>query len=103
MKKIIIYALIFLFLLSIYKDLNSGSLLSNLDTKQETVPINDYKAVYLKVQHGDTILSIIERINEKNMDRMDITQIMEDFELLNPNILPEEVKVDHYYYFPTYE
>ncbi|MFA1820428.1 hypothetical protein ACDX78_09640 [Virgibacillus oceani] len=102
MKKIIIYILVFLFLFSVYKDLNGGSLQNNLN-EQEITPVTDYKAVYLKVQHGDTILSIVESINEGNMNKMDIDQIMEDFKLLNPNVQPEEVKVAHFYYFPSYE
>jgi hypothetical protein len=102
MKKIFIYILVFLFLFSVYKDLDGGSLQNRLETLTENASITNYKAVYVKVQHGDTILSIVEDINEKTMQIQDINQILEDFRLLNPNVNTDQLKVGHFYYFPSY-
>src|SRR5690625_5498148 len=100
MKKVLIYILIFLLLFSVYKDLNIGSSGNNRSSSTNSVSITNYNAVYVKVQHGDTILSIIENINRENISVMDMDQIIEDFKLLNPNINPYQLKTEHYYYFP---
>ncbi|WP_164216128.1 hypothetical protein [Virgibacillus sp. YIM 98842] len=102
MKKVLIYTLIFLFLFSVYKDLNVGSLENNINSPSNSVSISDYNAVYAKVQHGDTILSIVENINGENLNVMDMDRVLEDFKLLNPNVNPYELKAGHYYYFPLY-
>lgn len=102
MKKVLIYTLVFLLLFSVYQDLHVGSLQNSTDPPLQTVPITDYNAVYVKVQHGDTILSIVENINSDSIQRLDVDQIMDDFKVLNPNVNPHQLRPGHYYYFPSY-
>ncbi|GAB3795471.1 hypothetical protein [Virgibacillus kimchii] len=102
MKKILIYSIVFLFLFSVYKDLHVGSLENNTHPGKEDDTITNYNAVYIKVQHGDTILSIMENINETEMTVLDMDRIIEDFKLMNPNADPYQLKTGHFYYFPLY-
>src|SRR5699024_3675071 len=105
LKKVSIYTFIILLVVSIYKDLSIHSPISNQPDDEDELkemPHNNTNVVKVKVQKGETVLSIVERINkaEKNLD---IEQILDDFKASNPNADPYRLKSDTFYFFPIYD
>lgn len=105
-KKTSLYILVFLILLSIYKDLTIGSLVVNESHSEVNTPINsietDIKTTKIKIQPGDTVLSVIERVNHDDLNHLDIQKVVDDFKQLNPLVNPYDLEVNQYYYFPVY-
>ncbi|WP_156290717.1 hypothetical protein [Oceanobacillus salinisoli] len=103
-KKIFIYIIIILLVASIYKDLSLGTEPNeNVPTQETTIQINEnYSAMKVKVTSGDTVLSIVENINE-GKGEIAIDQMMTDFQQLNPEVNPYRLQPNTFYYFPVYE
>ena len=105
MKKTIINIFIILFLISIYKDLTFGTNIStnkSMETNQtNTMDKQEYEVIKVKMEAGDTVLSIMERINTAS-STIDINLMLQDFSLLNPNIDPNQLQTNHFYFFPKY-
>ncbi|MFD1363039.1 hypothetical protein [Lentibacillus salinarum] len=113
MKKInkpLFYTFILLFLISVHKDLTVGTPLNNdtdgqneqnlkMSAEQETITI-----IKVQVQQGDTVLSIVEAINQQrnHVNQLDISQVLSDFRTLNPGVEPLNIETGNYYYFPAY-
>lgn len=107
MKRLFLYFIIILFIISLYKDLTDGySSFNNskLDPIQQTYS-KEHKIkssiVAVRVQPGDTLLSITEQINQP-LPELDMKQIMFDFKAINPNIDPFDLEIDSIYYFHKY-
>ncbi|WP_047986305.1 hypothetical protein [Ornithinibacillus californiensis] len=106
MKKLIVNIFIILFLISIYKDLYSGTDLSN-PYKEKTTnevtssPDSEYDVVKIKIVPGDTVISIIERLNP-TLNNFNIDEIITDFSTLNPNTEPNNLQNNRFYFFPKY-
>jgi len=100
-SKQIIFLIILLFLcISIYKDLNDNRRelikLSNFDQE------NQYEVIYQYVENGDTLLSIVEDINDQNNFDLDIDIIIQDFKSLNPFVDEYHLMPNERYKFPKY-
>lgn len=97
MKKLLFFVGFCLVAYSIYFDINVGTLpaysLENMDKKDE----NYYN---IKVEPGDTVLSLVEK--KEGTLPVPIDQIIEDFTLLNDGINPEEIKIGQTYRFKNY-
>ncbi|WP_164668594.1 hypothetical protein [Virgibacillus doumboii] len=107
-KKTLLYMFIILFIISLYKDLTVGTPLNSTNNQYEneynSEEANDLTVMRVKVQQGETVLSIVEQINQQKINTMDIKQIIADFEALNPTVNdPEKLKTNTFYYFPVYE
>jgi hypothetical protein len=105
MKKTIINIFIILLLVSIYKDLTLGTDISH-NIKREDNPTEGldkqaFDILKVKIEAGDTVLTVMEKINPSLSD-LNIEQIMEDFSLLNPNIDPNHLQSNRFYFFPKY-
>lgn len=107
-KRLFFYLIIFLFIASLYRDLTIGTPPFNdskLEQIQQIYPEDQKEdklsAVQVRVQPGDTVLSIIEKINHQ-LPELDIEQMMIDFKTMNPNIDPYHLQTDSIYYFPVY-
>ncbi|MBP1968683.1 hypothetical protein J2Z83_000777 [Virgibacillus natechei] len=61
-----------------------------------------FDAQYVKADPGETVLTIVEGINNNNIKKMAPKQIITDFKLINPSIDPHNLRPNHYYYFPLY-
>lgn len=105
LKKCSLYLLMFLLLSSIYHDITSGSL-PNVNTNPdhgETMQIHQEKVlVKRKFQAGETVLSIIEKINQDKLHELDMTKIINDFKQLNPDVDPFNLQPNESYYFLVY-
>ncbi|WP_188453643.1 hypothetical protein [Virgibacillus oceani] len=97
-----IFLIILLLIVSVYKDLTSGS----FESDEKKIQFNTdqvskkYKVIKVKVQSGDTVLSIMEEVNN-NSKSLDITKLLSDFNAIN-DVDPHNLRVGHYYYFPLY-
>jgi hypothetical protein len=108
MKKLIVNIFIILFLISIYKDLYTGTDLST-PYEEEVTNNNDaisssdskYDAIKIKIGPGDTVITIIEKLNP-TVDNFNIDQIVADFLTLNPNADPNKLQNNRFYFFPKY-
>lgn len=101
--RVSIYLLILLFFISIYKDL------TNDVQKTEEIPAttefsqDEMTAVKREVQPGDTILTIVEDLNQSNQTfKIDINKIIKDFQKINADTNPYQLQPHQTYYFPLY-
>ncbi|QKY69472.1 hypothetical protein [Lentibacillus sp. CBA3610] len=104
-KKLLLYTFIILFLISVHKDLTVGTSLNpDTDSQNQTHMIEQEERTVLKVQvsTGETVLSIAERINPQDSNHLDISQVLDDFRALNPDVEPTHITPGEYYYFPLY-
>jgi len=106
-KRIFFYLIIILLIVSLYKDLTIGTSHFNDNKFNHTQQIylkeqeSKLSVIQVRVQPGDTVLSITEQINQQ-LPHLDIMQIMNDFKTINPNVEPYHLQSDTVYYFPLY-
>lgn len=101
----LIYVFIILFIVSIHKDLTVGTPLNNkpeIHYDNNTIVQESLTATKVKVNKGDTVLSIVEELDHQNDKQLDISQIQADFKALNPNVETLHIEPGKYYYFPSY-
>lgn len=106
LKRMLLYLLLFLFLLSMYNDLHLGTPRPketpthhpHLATHSE----DEFQIVQIKVQPGESALSIIEKINPNLSDQLNIMDVIADFKRINPGTNPHELHPQHSYFFPLY-
>lgn len=55
----------------------------------------------VKVAPGDTVLSIVEKLNPNT--HIAITKVLQDFEKLNPKTDPNHIQIGKVYQFPIYK
>lgn len=101
LKKICLAIIIILFIASLYNDFKKDSV--SIDHRDETMVISDQRVVKVKIERGDTVLSISERLNGKNLSQIAVEQIVADFLRVNKLTDLQSIKVGNYYYFPIYE
>ncbi|MDY0408454.1 hypothetical protein ACFFIS_02740 [Virgibacillus soli] len=104
LKRLCTYALIILFVISIYYDLTVTNKVPTIDNS--TIPNNNVESFHVKkvkVSRGDTLLSVVEQINQGISGHLNMEEIIMDFKTSNPNIDPYKLEVGKYYYFPIYE
>jgi len=103
-KRLSIYLLLILLLVSIYKDLTIDTSKIKSDSKiTQFTDASELSGIRIRIDPGDTVLSIVEQINKENhISKIDITQIITDFEKINPDVDPYELKPNNFYYFPLY-
>ncbi|GGB29191.1 hypothetical protein F3157_00175 [Virgibacillus dakarensis] len=104
-KKSGIYIIIILIIVSIYNDITSGTSLSPTEEPRqtnsvETIHSKRFKVIKVKVQAGDTVLSIAEEVNS-TLSALDMNQILADFKLIN-RTSSHQLNIGEYYYFPLY-
>ncbi|WP_174613826.1 hypothetical protein [Virgibacillus ihumii] len=102
-----LFIFVLLFIISMHKDLTVGSLEKDLNHSSEDnitsrATIHS-QAVRIKVHEGETVLSIVEQINQESVQTLDVKQIVADFKELNPDAKPLQIKAGNYYFFPFYE
>ncbi|MFE7061078.1 hypothetical protein ACFVAD_02850 [Sutcliffiella sp. NPDC057660] len=114
MIRLFIAALICVTIFSIYYDLSKGTIpISNeqqatqvmtspsLTEEPETEADHDATYIEVEIKAGDTVLTVAERIANKPIP-VSITQLVEDFQVLNEGMEPEKIQVGKTYKFPLY-
>ncbi|GAA0441008.1 MAG: hypothetical protein ACQEWU_12625 [Bacillota bacterium] len=102
LKKAAIWFIIFLFLSSVYKDISNVQT-TPFQEKESEVLHTDYHVTPIKVQTGDTVLSIVEEINKHQLNRLNIEKVLIDFQVINPKTDPYQLEIGNFYYFPIYD
>lgn len=117
LKRILKIVIILLFIISIGRDLTTGTFpAANISTANEHIekaeegkqlePIQKNSFRYKRLQHkvtaGETVLSIIEKLNQ-NGPPVTIQQMLLDFSALNPDVDPHHIKTNNVYFFPVYQ
>ncbi|MEH7224547.1 hypothetical protein V7112_12130 [Bacillus sp. JJ1566] len=106
MKRFFAFLAIAFILYIIYYDVRVGTLSVE---KNETIeatevvaqtPSNPYQEI--KVKAGDTLLSIVENVNE-GKQISSIESVIKDFEELNPDSKAELLQIGKSYKFPLYK
>lgn len=102
-KRLSIYLLVTLLFVSIYKDLTIETTKTQHNIKITQINnANEIPRIRIRVEPGDTVLSIVEKFNKNNISKLNITQIITDFEKVNPEADPYKLQPNHFYYFPLY-
>jgi hypothetical protein len=114
MIRLFIAALICITIFSIYYDLSSGTIpqpgspaaapaASNLisESQEQQTPTVDSMYIEVEIKAGDTVLTVAEKIANKPIP-VSITQLVDDFKLLNDGITPEKIQIGKTYKFPVY-
>ncbi len=104
MKRIVALFIISIIVYSIYYDLTEGTIQSShasiqLSTESEA---NEVPYVTRQIQRGDTVISIAENIHQGPLP-VSIERLIEDFQMLNEDIQPDEIQIGQHYQFPLYD
>lgn len=106
MKKLLSIVAVFLLSYAIYYDLKVGTLphtiineaeaTSKVESENSTIPYFE-----VEIQPGETVLSIVEKNLKKSLS-VSISELIQDFQQLNPGQKPEEIQIGKTYKFPDY-
>ncbi|MBU5466411.1 hypothetical protein KQI49_06150 [Virgibacillus sp. MSJ-26] len=97
------FILLFLLLItSIYKDLELSTPSTLQYAASETIK-NNTNVIKVKIERGDTVLSIVEKFNQFDEEQINIQKVMTDFKKANPHVDPYHLKPNKYYFFPLYK
>src|SRR5690625_1737538 len=100
MKRILLYIIIILLILSLYNDFQKNSVNVNNDFDVNPQP----KGLIVQVKPGDTILSIAEAINgSEKIHNIGVEKILDDFNTMNTSVNQNKLLSGKYYVFPIYE
>lgn len=104
LKRLSVYCVFVLLLMSLYKDIiressNKDQLANQEDIFEPTLSTS-FQVLKIKVEPGDTLLSVSEQIN--HIDILDVEQLIQDFKMINPFVDPFALKPNVNYYFPLY-
>lgn len=92
MKKFLGFLIFCLVLYTSYLDLTNGTYFLTSSNEQP------YEEIV--VQQGETVLTVLERIN--GTLPVSIDQAMQDFRKLNPHVDPMNIEAEKSYKFPVY-
>ncbi|MGM8364597.1 hypothetical protein ACLIBG_03840 [Virgibacillus sp. W0181] len=101
-KRMAIYLFVILLLMSIYNDLTKGTPLKSKDffAEDEVVTPKEIGVVKIQAHHGDTILTLSEKLEQTRTGKINMKDIITDFKTLNPDADPYKLDPGAYYYFP---
>jgi hypothetical protein len=110
MKNLLLLLLSFLIIYSIYFDISVGALPYPDTQKVEAVakpklpklPKSSIPYFEVKVEPGDTLITIVEHQMKKPLP-VSITRLIHDFEALNPDQSAEKIQIGKNYRFPDYK
>ncbi|GER66909.1 hypothetical protein BpJC7_08650 [Weizmannia acidilactici] len=92
---------------SIYYDIHAGTIPSyaqetpEKSAYQNTVQHKQEPFATVRVNPGDTVLTIVEKLSGSSKD-LSIEKIIRDFSRLNNGIAPEDIQIGQTYRFPIY-
>lgn len=109
MKKVAVFLITALVCWTSYYDIKSGTLdissskaatTAKATEQEKTADSNKIPYKKIKVNPGDTVLSVVERLNPKT--DLIISKVIKDFGSLNPDADPNHIKIGSSYLFPVY-
>lgn len=99
-KKFSLILLLLLLILSFLHDLSKHHPVQQ-EQPSNKAEIFNTEIAHIKIEPGDTVLSITEEVNN-NLPSLDINKIIADFQKLNPGTDPKSLIPYSFYYFPLY-
>ncbi|OZM57701.1 hypothetical protein CIB95_04870 [Lottiidibacillus patelloidae] len=105
LKRFLIFLTVCGIVYSCYFDWKVGTLPAR--ASDDAVPvhadnISEIPSVEVTVLNGDTVLSIVEKLNDGTLPTS-MSQVINDFESLNPNVKAHVIKSGSKYLFPIYK
>ncbi|WP_210365951.1 LysM domain-containing protein [Bacillus sp. REN3] len=105
MKKIAGLLVAVLVILSIYNDMDKGTLPAAKNTRIESNDKKVEKEILPFFEHtvkpGDTVISVLDSYSKSPFE-VPVAKAVEDFKKLNDGIDPQKIKFGHTYKFPDY-
>ncbi|MCR2820404.1 hypothetical protein [Lederbergia panacisoli] len=107
MKKIAALIATLILIYSVYYDLTTGVIpRSSAESSVQivdiqTIPVQQDPFMEVEIKPGDTVISIIEGLQQGPLP-VPIAQIVSDFEELNNGAKPEQIQIGKTYKFPAY-
>jgi hypothetical protein len=105
MKKIAVALFTLALAVSVYVDLTSGTLPSSTISNAEEITIESAEPTLphynAAVKPGQTLITIIEQKQGGSPD-VPISQLVDDFQKLNPGVSHERLQIGETYKFPSY-
>lgn len=99
MKRIAMFVLLILILLSVISDLRTNRPGPIEQTKNaEIIALQAYT-----IEAGDTVLSVLETLNNGQLPHDNIEKMLKDFSYYNSQSDPYELEQGVQYYFPVYK
>ncbi|MBS4173550.1 LysM domain-containing protein [Bacillus sp. FJAT-49736] len=106
MKRFLAFVAAIIILYSVYYDIKVGTIPSvshASEIKSNSVHTSDIIPNQIhKVNPGDTVLSIVEHLQNGHFT-VSMEKIISDFQKLNNGIKPEEIQIGQEYKFPIYK
>ncbi|MDZ5470974.1 hypothetical protein SM124_04325 (plasmid) [Bacillus sp. 31A1R] len=103
MKRLLGFLMFILVMYVVYYDLSQGTLPAIAEPTMVTTTTEETTISYFekKVEHGDTVLSVIEKQLDQSIP-VSIEKVVNDFIELNAGLKPEQIKFGQTYKFPNY-
>lgn len=102
LRRISLITLIILVAVSVFQDLAQSGDPIRISNKENVAPLN-FEAIPVKVNPGDTVLSITEELQSNAISTVSIETILDTFESLNPTTSPSDIQIHEIYYFPRFQ
>lgn len=102
LRRISLITLIIVVMISIFQDLANESNPVETSVYKTEKELPHFDAVPVKVNPGDTVLSITEEIQTEPTQELSTEMILSAFQSLNPTIQPTQIHVHEVYYFPKF-
>ncbi|WP_152656228.1 hypothetical protein [Oceanobacillus sp. CFH 90083] len=102
LRRISLITFIILVAVSIFQDLAQSDG-TNTFSNNEKSNLPPFEAVPVKINPGDTVLSITEEIQTTSANSVSVENILKAFEALNPTAYANELHAHEIYYFPRFQ
>ncbi|MFD1412785.1 hypothetical protein [Oceanobacillus jeddahense] len=103
LRRISLITFIILVAVSIFQDLAHSDDGTTSFSNNENLELPPFEAVPVKVNPGDTVLSITEEIQTTPAYSVSVEVILKAFESLNPTTSSNDIDVYEVYYFPQFQ
>lgn len=103
MKKLLLFTFIILLFISIYQDFTVENFKTTNHNPVQPLQKEGYSIAHVKVLPGDTVMSIVEKLNKETINQLYMADILEHFLELNPTTDPYNLTPYTFYYFPVYQ
>ncbi|MCR6110425.1 hypothetical protein HXA35_08785 [Bacillus sp. A301a_S52] len=111
MRPLILLCLIIIIGISVRIDLSAGTIpeqqiqsQQHLNTAENTAHNIENTLFYQEVivEENQSVYSIVQQLHPRDNFALSVEQVLADFEVLNPGVVPYQLSVGNVYKFPVY-
>ncbi|MCR6096746.1 hypothetical protein HXA31_04900 [Salipaludibacillus agaradhaerens] len=111
MRPLILLCLIIIIGISVRIDLSAGTIpeqqtqsKQHLNTAESTDHNNENTLFYQEVivEENQSVYSIVQQLHPSDTFALSVEQVLTDFEVLNPGVVPYQLSAGNAYKFPVY-